>query len=364
MPKKKLAVLSLIGARPQFIKIAPLASSLAKRFHHIIVNSGQHYDRMMSNIFFDQLEIPRIDHNLLVGSGTHGEMTGKIMSRFEKLLMKIRPDIVIVYGDTNTTLAGALTAVKLGIPVGHVEAGLRSYRMDMPEETNRVLTSHISSLHFCPTRQAIRNLRLEGIKTGVVHSGDLMYELVDIYGKGIVANDQILNRLEVEKRNYILLTLHRAGNVDDRRTLERSVDICRQLNISVIFPMHPRTLKNLQKFRLLNILDKCHHVKVIEPVCYLDNLSLMKNAKAVLTDSGGMQKEAVFLGTPCLTLRNETEWIETLDWGNFLVGLSYHRIIKILNNLPRRMKKVPFKIAGRKPSEIITSAISHKLEDS
>ncbi len=364
MPKKKRVILSLVGARPQFIKIASLAGVLSRIVHHIIVHSGQHYDPTMSDIFFDQLKIPKANHNLLVGSGSHAEMTGKIMVRLERQLIKSRPDMILVYGDTNSALAGALTAAKLRIPVGHIEAGLRSYNLDMPEEINRLLTDHISTLLFCPTVQSIKNLQREGIINRVVHSGDLMYELIASYEKEIAANKNILAQLSLKKRNYILFTLHRAGNVDDKETLEKSVDIVRRLSIPVIFPVHPRTMKNLKKFKLNKNLDKSPHIKLIKPLSYLDNLALIKNAYAVITDSGGMQKEAVFLGTPCLTLREETEWTETLGWGNKLVGLSYSRVIKTLNNLIRQKKHISCKIANRKPSEIISSAILDFFGDS
>lgn len=364
MPKRKRVIISLVGARPQIIKIAPLAGALSKIFYHIIVHSGQHYDRTMSDIFFDQLKIPKADYNLLAGGSSHAEMTGEIMVRFERRLMKLKPDMVLVYGDTNSTLAGALTAAKLKIPAAHIEAGLRSYRLDMPEEINRLLTDHISALLFCPTVQSMKNLLHEGINRGLVHSGDLMYELIDNYGKEIAANNNILARLNFKKQNYILFTLHRAGNVDDHKTLEKGVNIVRQLNIPVIFPVHPRTMKNLKKFKLRKILDKSPHIKLIEPLSYLDNLALIKNAYAVLTDSGGMQKEAAFLGTPCLTLREETEWMETLRWGNKLVGLSYPKVIKTLSNRVRQKKHISYKIANRKPSEIIPAAILNFFGDS
>jgi len=362
MPSRKPLVLSLIGARPQFIKIAPRAGELAKKFRHVIIHTGQHYDRMMSDIFFDQLKIPRADYNLLVGSGRHAEMTGKIMMRLEKKLLQLRPDMMLVYGDTNSTLAGALTAVKLHIPVAHVEAGLRSYRLDMPEEVNRVLADHISSLLFCPTIRAIQNLKKEGMTRGLVHSGDLMYELIKLYEKKIETNSSIISRLGIEKRNYILLTLHRAGNVDDREALEKGIESVGKVNIPIVFPVHPRTEKNLRKFRLIGLLNRATHIRKVPPLSYLDNLSLIRHARAVMTDSGGMQKEAIFLGTPCLTMRDETEWTETLNQGNFLVGFSYSRIERRLNNLPILRKSLSCKLANRKPSEIISSAISRYLK--
>lgn len=358
MSQKKKLIVSIVGARPQFIKLAPLAPAISKKFDHVIVHSGQHYDKMMSEVFFRQLEIPEADHNLAVGSGSHGAMTGRIMSRFEALLLKLRPDMVLVYGDTNSTLAGALTAAKLQIPVGHIEAGLRSFRMDMPEEINRRLTDHVARILFCPTRQAIVNLRKEGIGKGVVHSGDLMYELIDLSREKITDNTGILMKLQLEKYNYLLMTMHRAGNVDSGDTMQKMVNILSELNSIVIFPIHPRTRKNLKRFGLFRAMKSLPHIKLIEPVSYLDNLSLQNYAKAVLTDSGGIQKEAVALGTPCFTLRDETEWTETLSRGNHLVGLSSRKIVQGLKNVHRPRGKTSCKIRGKKPSEIIISSIS------
>lgn len=358
MAKIKPLVISLVGARPQFVKIAPLAKALSSRFRHLIVHSGQHYDRMMSDIFFRELAIPKADYNLAIGSGSHGEMTGRIMIDFEKLLHRKKPDMVFVYGDTNSTLAGALTAAKLNIPVGHIEAGLRSYRPDMPEEINRVLTDHVSRLLFCPTLQAIKNLHGEGIKKGIIHSGDLMYQLLDIYRSKIAGNEDIILRHGLVRNNYLLLTMHRAGNVDDRENLSKLVDLINRLPYQIIFPIHPRTRKNLAQYGLMKKLNKTNMIKLCEPVSYLDNLSLISGAKAVLTDSGGVQKESIFLGTPCLTLRDETEWIETLKLGNHLVGLSEKKIRKILDKPLHHRRKVEYKIRGQKPSELIVSAIS------
>jgi len=357
MAGKKPLIVSLVGARPQFIKLAPLAQRLSPKAGHIIVHSGQHYDLMMSEIFFRQLEIPDADYNLAVGSGLHGEMTGKIMIRFEKLLQRLRPDMVLVYGDTNSTLAGALAAAKLCIPVGHIEAGMRSYRMDMPEEINRRLTDHISALLFCPTEQAINNLKKENIKKGIIHSGDLMYELIESSRNKIAANKRLLDRYHLKHKQFLLMTMHRAGNVDDLGNLEKIVNILLRLNMPTLFPVHPRTLKNLKKCNLIGRLKKVSHVRLLKPLAYLDNLTLISNARTVLTDSGGIQKESVFLGTPCLTLRDETEWTETLKWGNYLVGLSIDKIQSLLNKSALPTKAISYKIDSKKPSEIIISSL-------
>jgi UDP-N-acetylglucosamine 2-epimerase len=358
MRSKKPLVVSVVGARPQFIKLAPLAKRLSKRFDHVIVHTGQHYDRMMSDIFFRQLDIPKPGYNLGVGSGNHGLMTGRIMARLEKLLADMKPDLVLVYGDTNSTLGGALTAAKLRIPLGHVEAGLRSYRMDMPEEINRRLADHVSQLLFCPTAQSIRNLKAEGITKGIVRSGDLMYELIATGRKRITRNTRVLKMHHLAAKEFLLMTMHRAENVDRKENLEKIADILLALNDPVIFPVHPRTLKNLRKYRLLAPLKKSPGISLIEPVSYLDSLSLIYHAKAVLTDSGGVQKESVFLGTSCLTLRDETEWVETLKQGNRLTGLSSRRILSALRALKPPARQSSYTVKGRAPSEIITSSLA------
>lgn len=351
-----------MGARPQFIKLAPLAKRLSTNFNHIIIHTGQHYDPTMSDIFFQQLDIQEADHNLGVGSGHHGEMTAKIMTRLEKLLLALKPDAVLVFGDTNSTIAGALTTAKMRIPLGHVEAGLRSYRMDMPEEINRRVTDHVSDLLFCPSVQAIKNLKSEGIRKGIVRSGDLMYELIERSGSRIESNKKILEKHCLAPGKYLLITMHRAGNVDDRRRLEKIVAILLKLKSPVIFPVHPRTRKNLRDYHLLRRLNEADSIILTEPLPYLDNLTLMCKARAVLTDSGGVQKEAVFLGTPCLTLRDETEWVETLNRGNYLVGLSAGKVLYRLNNLKATTKAVPYRVKGKVPSEIIVSSLSEFLK--
>ncbi len=361
MTKKKPTVVSLLGARPQFIKLAPLAGRLSDKFRHIVIHSGQHYDNQMSDVFFKQLKLPKPKFNLAVGSGSHAEMTSAIMKRFEESLFKIKADFVLVYGDTNTTLAGALTASKMHIPLGHVEAGLRSFNMDMPEEINRRLADCISSLLFCPTRHSIENLRSEGIKKGVIHSGDLMYELIDANMKKIKSGRAFLDRIGLKPKNYVFMTTHRAGNVDVKGNLEKIIEVIKEVKEQVVFPMHPRTVKNLKSFKLYSGLKRLANLMIIEPVAYIESLTLMHFARAVLTDSGGVQKESIFLGTPCLTLRDETEWVETLKWGNHLVGLSAGKAVSILNSIDRRTRKIPFKIRRKKPSEIITQSLTKFL---
>jgi UDP-N-acetylglucosamine 2-epimerase len=317
----------------------------------------------MSQTFFDQLKIPRPDMNLNVGSGSHGRQTAKTLERCEKALLSIRPDLVLVYGDTNTTLAGALAAAKLDIPVGHIEAGLRSFRKAMPEETNRVVADHLSELLFYPTTTARKNLRQEGIKKGLIRSGDLMYEILDNCLPIIARHGRTLKAHQVEKDRFILITLHRAENADDPQRLERFIGALEKVRIPGLFLIHPRTIKNLKRFKLWDRIRKIDNLILGRPQPYIETLTLMSTARAVMTDSGGMQKEAYFLGRPCLTLRPETEWVETVNAGaNILVDISPAKIRRALAKLPGVRRQLRYKINGRKPSEIITDAIGNYLD--
>ena len=354
-----MKIVTIVGARPQFIKAAAVRRAIRKinersqarlygksRIQEILVHTGQHYDYMMDKVFFEELKLPRPDYHLGVGSGSHGKQTGKMLERIEMVLQKERPERVLVYGDTNSTLAGALAAAKLKIPVAHVEAGLRSFNRAMPEEVNRLLTDHLSTFLFCPTDQAVRNLLKEGIKDGgtriVKNVGDVMYDSILYYSKIAKRRSAILEELglytsnsvrnadlhSLRTPNYYLATLHRAENTDDPKKLK---SIFRALNeigkkTPVVLPLHPRTKKMIRAYHLFSEFKS---IKFIEPVSYLDMLKLGKNAKAILTDSGGVQKEAYWFGVPCLTLREETEWVETIESGwNALVGTSVERIMK------------------------------------
>ena len=354
-----MKIVTIVGARPQFIKAAAIRRAIRKinersqarlygksRIQEILVHTGQHYDYMMDKVFFEELKLPRPDYHLGVGSGSHGKQTGKMLERIEMVLQKERPERVLVYGDTNSTLAGALAAAKLKIPVAHVEAGLRSFNRAMPEEVNRLLTDHLSTFLFCPTDQAVRNLLKEGIKDGgtriVKNVGDVMYDSILYYSKIAERRSAILEELglytsnsvrnadlhSLRTPNYYLATLHRAENTDDPKKLK---SIFRALNeigkkTPVVLPLHPRTKKMIRAYHLFSEFKS---IKFIEPVSYLDMLKLGKNAKAILTDSGGVQKEAYWFGVPCLTLREETEWVETIESGwNALVGTSVERIMK------------------------------------
>jgi UDP-GlcNAc3NAcA epimerase len=358
--QQKPKIISVVGARPQFVKLAPLARALAAPFRHKIVHTGQHYDENMSRVFFRQLGIPRANSNLGLGGTSHADMTGRMLIELEKKYAVEKPDLVIVYGDTNTTLAGALAAAKMGIPVGHIEAGMRSYVETMPEEINRRLTDHMSRLLFCPTPLALKNLKAEGVHKGLVHSGDLMFELLDRSRRAISRNGRVLKTHGLQKRGYLYLTVHRAANVDVQENLDAVIDILGDLDMPVLFPIHPRTRERVRRFKLKNKLCECKNVIVTEPLNYLDNLTAVTFAHTVLTDSGGLQKEALFLGTPVLTLRNETEWEETLTRGNTLVGLSKTEIHRALAT-PARVRQISYRIRGKRPSQIIVSEIRRFL---
>jgi UDP-GlcNAc3NAcA epimerase len=307
-------ILTVVGARPQFIKAAPVSMALkeSKWCCEIVVHTGQHYDKNMSETFFDELNMQPPNFNLGVGSGTHANQTGEIMKHLEPILVGERPELIIVYGDTNSTLAAALTASKLYIPVAHIESGLRSFNREMPEEINRVVTDHIATLLFCPTTTAVQNLEKEGITNNVFNAGDVMFDVAVQYSQRAEEKSRILFDLKLEKREYILATVHRAENTDDKKRLSNILAAFKAIDLEmpIVFPLHPRTRKMLHNFGLE---DQLNGLVVIEPVGFLDMLFLEKNARLIVTDSGGVQKEAYFHQVPCVTLRNETEWVETLE---------------------------------------------------
>ena len=328
-----MKVVSIVGARPQFIKAAPVCRALRKDNEEILVHSGQHYDHGMSDIFFEQLGIPEPDYNLGVGSGGHGFQTGAMMGPLEKLLDEQCPDIVIVYGDTNTTLAGALASAKLGIPVAHVEAGLRSFNRAMPEEINRVVADHLSELLLCPTETAVQNLAREGITTGVELVGDVMFDTARHFIEE-TDSQAALSRFGVEEGRYFFATVHRASNSDDAEKLAAIVSAFTRLDMPVVWAVHPRTKANLEAFGLDSVIADAVNLRAVPPVSYMDAISLISNAAGVLTDSGGMQKEAYFFGIPCVTLREETEWVETVEMGwNTLTGADEEAIAAAASDL-------------------------------
>ena len=347
-----MKVMSIVGARPQFIKTAPVIRAIERnnekkpfKIQHILMHTGQHYDENMSRIFFDELEIPRPEYNLEVGSGTHGEQTARMMQRIEEVLIKERPSMTILYGDTNSTLAGGLVAAKLNMPVAHVEAGLRSYNKRMPEEINRIVTDHASNVLFCPTVNAVNNLRKEGFvnivdisndtKTDpgrsydssrplVINVGDVMFDSIINYAGLADVRSNILAKYDLKKKGYVLVTIHRAENTDNKKRLKDIFEALKKINkdVKIILPIHPRTRNAVKESRI-----DVSGLKIIEPISYLDMICLEKNAKVICTDSGGMQKEAYFCKVPCITIRDETEWEETLESGwNRLVEADSDRI--------------------------------------
>lgn len=307
-----MRVLTIVGARPQFIKSSPFSKAVRQFHNEYLVHTGQHFDNEMSDIFFKQLGIPEPDVNLGVFGGTHAQQTSQMMMGLEKVLIEQAPDWVIVFGDTNSTLAGALVASKLQIPIAHVEAGMRSYNRTMPEEINRVLTDHVSDLLFCPTPVAVENLKQEGINKGVLLTGDIMVDAVMRNIESARANSSIHKELGLsEASNYVVATIHRPANVDIPAKLKEIFEGLGSLNFSVIFPLHPRTRKILNS----TTIPVYKNIHIIDPLGYQDMLAIVDQATVLVTDSGGLQKEAYILKTPCVTVRTETEWTETVESG-------------------------------------------------
>ncbi len=326
-PLSSLKVVTVVGARPQFIKAAPL--SLALRaipgVEERLLHTGQHYDPEMSEVFFEQMGIPRPDYRLDVGSGTHGRQTAAALAGIEEVLLAERPDRVVVFGDTNTTLAGALAAVKLHLPLAHVEAGMRSFNRRMPEEVNRVVTDHVADLHFCASDTAVRNLAAEGVTRGVHRVGDILADCVRVFGEAADARVDVAGRFGVARGRFALMTCHRAENTDDREALARILAAVSRVaeRLPVVFPAHPRVRAAMEG------LPVGEAVRVTPPVGYLEMLALERSAVVILTDSGGVQKEALYARVPCVTLREETEWVETVEAGwNVLAGTDEDRIVR------------------------------------
>ncbi|MDR1221406.1 MAG: UDP-N-acetylglucosamine 2-epimerase (non-hydrolyzing) [Tannerella sp.] len=344
-----MKIVTVIGARPQFVKAAMISKAIGKQnaadgkhgIREYILHTGQHYDPNMNDIFLTELGIKTPDWQLHCGGlSGNAAMLAEMLIGIEKALLECRPDGVLVYGDTTSTLAGALAASRLQIPVLHVEAGLRSFNRQMPEEINRILTDHIASLLFCPTCRAVRNLAREGITDGIFHTGDVMYDAALAFGKIAEDRSGILFALGLQPRKYRLCTVHRAENTNDPERLAQIVRALVEIATSacpVIFPLHPRTERCLRKYSLNAAAASCEALRMIDPVSYLDMIMLEKNAETVLTDSGGVQKEAFFHGTPCITLREETEWVETVEAGwNQIAGFRMEAIIECLGNKPEK----------------------------
>jgi UDP-GlcNAc3NAcA epimerase len=335
-----MKILTIVGARPQFIKAAAVSRALAAhprgKTAEIIAHTGQHFDSRMSDVFFDELSIAAPKYNLGISGGSHGAMTGRMLEAVEGILVKEAPDWVMIYGDTNSTLAGALAASKLHFPVAHVEAGLRSYNMRMPEEVNRIVADRLSAKLFCPTHASVSNLVKEGITAGVHLVGDVMYDTALHFAKVAVERSTIIESLGLQRKAYFLATCHRAENTDDRQNLTgiiRGLAEAAKLQ-PVVFPVHPRTRQQFERFELSELLKR---ITLVEPVSYLDMVELERNALAIITDSGGVQKEAFFYRVPCITVRDETEWVETVEAGwNLLVGSRADAISQAAKSLSDR----------------------------
>ncbi|MEM1646316.1 MAG: UDP-N-acetylglucosamine 2-epimerase (non-hydrolyzing) [Ignisphaera sp.] len=344
-------VLHVVGARPNFIKLSVVYSALKDIFDQLIVHTGQHYDYELSRVFFEELAIPEPDYDLNVGSGSHGYQTGEMLKRVEEVLLKENPRVVVVYGDTNSTLAGALASVKLGIPVAHVEAGVRSYEKYMAEEINRVVVDHVSEFLFAPTRKAVENLQREGIVKGVYFTGDVM---LDIFVS-------VRDKFSVRDEGFILVTVHRAENTDSPERLKAILEALVESGERVIFPMHPRTRKRIAEYGFEWFLN-AENVEVTKPLGYLKFLDVMSRARVVVTDSGGVQKEAYFMGKPCITLRESTEWVETVESGwNTLAGADKERILNALRSFKPRGKPDLSVFGVGQASRKIASILAERL---
>ena len=352
-----MKVASIVGARPNFVKLAPVSREVRKRFDEVIIHTGQHYDYEMDKIFFDDMGIPAPDYHLGIGSGSHGHQTGEMLKKIEEVIISEKPDVVLVFGDTNSTLAGALAAAKLHIYVAHVEAGLRSYDKSMPEEINRVLVDHCSDLLLCPTKTAVEKLKIEGIKRNVYLTGDVMVDAQRDCAKIAENKSRILADLGIKPKDYSLATIHRASNTDDPDKFRAIIEALEELG-DIVFPCHPRAEKYLRQFGLWDDLNR--RARVIKPVGYFDMLMLEKNAKKILTDSGGVQKEAYLLGIPCITLRDETEWVETVaDGWNVLVGSSREKIVQLARHFEPSQER--HDVFGKGDASIKTAELIEKL---
>ena len=320
-----MKIISVVGTRPQFIKLAILSKELRENHNEIIIHTGQHYDDNMSKYFFEEMQIAKPDYNLNIGSGSHGKQTAEMLIGLEDIFLHQKPDVVITFGDTNTTLATGLAATKLNIPVAHVEAGLRSHNREMPEEINRILTDHISDYLFAPTLTAMENIKIDNLYGKPFLVGDVMYDSLLYYGKIAEQKSRILKNLKLKQKEYILLTLHRPYNVDNICKLRNIFSALKQTKKIIVLPVHPRSRKMIESTN--TIIPE--NISIIEPLGYLDFIFLQKHSEKIITDSGGIQKEAYLNGIPCITIRPETEWIETVKAGwNVLVGDKKDQLIE------------------------------------
>lgn len=360
-----MKVACIVGVRPEFIQVEPVINEL-KEHDVILIHTGQHYDFEMSKIFFDDLKIPDPDYYLNVGSGSPGHQTGEMLKKVEDVLLKEMPNYVLVFGDTNSTLAGALAASKLNICVGHVEAGLRSFYRSMPEEINRVVVDHISDILFAPTNTAVMNLNREGISNFVYNVGDVLYDSL-LQKLDFVKNNQIIiSELELEPKKYFLLTLHRFENTARIENLKNILSAIGESQKQFIFPIHPRSQKFIKRYSLSSLLGKYDNIRIIRPLGYINFLRLLYGSKKILTDSGGVQKQAFMLGIPCITLREHTEWTETVENGwNVLVGADKDNIKEMIDSFnpqKNRLNVYGDGLASKKIVELLSQFKSNREE--
>jgi len=355
-----MKIASIVGARPNFVKLGPVHKSLmSSGIEHVIVHTGQHYDYEMSDIFFSDFKLPKPDIHVGVGSGSSCFQIGEIIKRLENKIIEKQIDLILVYGDTNSTLAGAICANKCNIELGHIEAGLRSYDRTMPEENNRILTDHLSDYLFVPTKNAVKNLKKEKIRGKIYYTGDLSVEIMDKM-KSISENSEILDILNLKSKSYLLFTMHRAENTNSKDFFLQLLAAFEMLKDHIIvFPLHPRTKKMFETFGLLDRLLNYSNVKTLLPVGYIDFIALLHNSVKVITDSGGIQKEAYLLKVPCITMRKNTEWIETLkgQW-NVLTGVDSKKIVHAVRKSPPDSKYSKFIFGTGIASKIINESIS------
>jgi UDP-N-acetylglucosamine 2-epimerase (non-hydrolysing)/UDP-GlcNAc3NAcA epimerase len=331
-----MQIVTLIGNRPQFVKAAAVSRRLRERSDELLVHSGQHYDDQLSEVFFEELDLPRADVELAVGPASEAIQMGEIMQAFEPVVLRAGADLVMVYGDTTTTVAGAMSAAKLGLPLVHVEAGMRSFDRSMPEERNRILSDHLASLCLCSTETAVGNLQAEQVQADVVLVGDVMADVSLAMAQVASARTGLREQLGLSAAEYLLVTAHRAGNVDDPKRLTALVELLEALPLPAVFPVHPRTRERLEQAGLSERVAAVETLHLTEPLGYLDFMGLLAGATAVLTDSGGVQKEAYLAKVPCITLRDTTEWVETVASGwNCLVDLDRQAALAALAELPR-----------------------------
>jgi UDP-N-acetylglucosamine 2-epimerase len=330
-----MRIVTIIGNRPQFVKAAAVSQRLRERAEELIIHTGQHYDDELSRVFFEELGVPAPVRELGAGSGTNTAQTARMLSALEPVLSELQPDLALVYGDTNSTLAGALGAAQAGVPVGHVEAGMRAFEPDMPEELNRVLTDHASGLLLCATSTAVANLEREAVHGEVHLVGDVMADISLVFRDIAEERSSAVEDRGLEEGSYLVVTAHRAGNVDDPERLARLVELLEALPLPAVFPLHPRTRARLEGAGVLDRLSGFRGLELAPPLGYLDFLKLARHARALVTDSGGVQKEAYLLGVPCVTLRDRTEWVETVEAGwNVLVDLDRDTALAALDRQP------------------------------